>query len=83
MRYPACAKLEIIHLVEQSHLPVRRASAAIDFQGAVASLVLLQNATERKPEPFCGVRPWDHPVGQVDLDLPFAGEVPGLVGAEE
>jgi hypothetical protein len=24
MRYPACEKLEIIHLVEQSHLPVRR-----------------------------------------------------------
>src|SRR3954462_14265395 len=24
MRYPACEKLEIIRLVEQSHLPVRR-----------------------------------------------------------
>ena len=24
MRYPASEKLEIIHLVEQSHLPVRR-----------------------------------------------------------
>jgi putative transposase len=24
MRYPAAEKLEIIHLVEQSHLPVRR-----------------------------------------------------------
>jgi putative transposase len=24
MRYPACEKLEIIQLVEQSHLPVRR-----------------------------------------------------------
>ena len=24
MRYPACQKLEIIQLVEQSHLPVRR-----------------------------------------------------------
>ena len=24
MRYPAADKLEIIHLVEQSHLPVRR-----------------------------------------------------------
>jgi hypothetical protein len=23
MRYPACEKLEIIHLVEQSHLPVQ------------------------------------------------------------
>lgn len=26
MRYPACEKLEVIRLVEQSHLPVRRYS---------------------------------------------------------
>ena len=29
MRYPACEKLEIIRLVEQSHLPVRRTLAKL------------------------------------------------------
>ena len=30
MRYPGSEKLEIIRLVEQSHLPVRRTLAALD-----------------------------------------------------
>src|ERR1700750_402872 len=34
MRYPACEKLEIIRLVEQSHLPVRRTLAKLGIQPA-------------------------------------------------
>ena len=34
MRYPASEKLEIIHLVEQSHLPVRRTLAKLGIQPA-------------------------------------------------
>ena len=32
MRYPAAEKLEIIQLVEQSHLPVRRSLEQIGFE---------------------------------------------------
>ena len=40
MRYPASEKLEIIRLVEQSHLPVRRTLAKLGIQpGAVLPLV--------------------------------------------
>jgi hypothetical protein len=34
MRYPASEKLEIIRLVEQSHLPVRRTLAKLGIQPA-------------------------------------------------
>src|SRR6201989_2191476 len=34
MRYPACEKLEIIRLVEQSHLPVRRTLEKLGIQPA-------------------------------------------------
>src|SRR3954464_13789007 len=34
MRYPAAEKLEIIHLVEQSHLPVRRTLEKLGIQPA-------------------------------------------------
>ena len=35
MRYPACEKLEIIRLVEQSHLPVRRTLAKLGILPAI------------------------------------------------
>jgi len=34
MRYPACEKLEIIRLVEQSHLPMRRTLEKLGIQPA-------------------------------------------------
>ena len=34
MRYPASEKLEIVRLVEQSHLPVRRTLAKLGIQPA-------------------------------------------------
>jgi len=34
MRYPACEKLEIIRLVEQSHLPMRQTLEKLGIQPA-------------------------------------------------
>ena len=39
MRYPACEKLEIIRLVEQSHLPVRRTLAKLGILPATGDLL--------------------------------------------
>jgi len=39
MRYPAAEKLEIIQLVEQSHLPVRRVLEQIGIPRSVLSMV--------------------------------------------
>jgi hypothetical protein len=36
MRYPACEKLEIIQLVEHSHLPVRRTLVKLGIPRAVS-----------------------------------------------
>ena len=40
MRYPACEKLEIIQLVEHSHLPVRRTLVNIEFESLAATAEL-------------------------------------------
>jgi hypothetical protein len=39
MRYPASEKLEIIRLVEQSHLPVRRTLEKLDSAREILPLV--------------------------------------------
>jgi putative transposase len=44
MRYPASEKLEIIRLVEQSHLPVRR---------TLATLGIRNSPTKRVPAADC------------------------------
>ena len=44
MRYPACEKLEIIRLVEQSHLPVRRTLDKIGIPRPTALATVLAPA---------------------------------------
>jgi len=47
MRYPASEKLEIIRLVEQSHLPVRRTLEKLGIQSC-AILPLVRSPAERR-----------------------------------
>ena len=48
MRYPASEKLEIIRLVEQSHLPVRRTLAEAGYP-ACKVLPLVRSPADRRP----------------------------------
>ena len=48
MRYPASEKLEIIRLVEQSHLPVRRTLEKLGIQPATI-LSLVRSPPDRRP----------------------------------
>jgi len=41
MRYPACEKLEIVRLVEQSHLPVKRTLQKLGIASVAVVLVTL------------------------------------------
>jgi hypothetical protein len=47
MRYPASEKLEIIRLVEQSHLPVR-AGAAADRNPEIHVLSMVRSLSDRR-----------------------------------
>ena len=47
MRYPASEKLEIIRLVEQSHLPVRRTLEKLGIQPAEI-LPLVRSPADRR-----------------------------------
>ena len=47
MRYPASEKLEIIRLVEQSHLPVRRTLEKLGIPHATC-LTLVRRLSERR-----------------------------------
>ena len=53
MRYPAAEKLEIIRLVEQSHLPVRRTLAKISIPPTTFYRPL--SRFENKPLPGSGI----------------------------
>ena len=51
MRYPACEKLEIIRLVEQSHLPVRRTLEKLGIQPARFYALVRSPADRRTRSP--------------------------------
>ena len=51
MRYPASEKLEIIRLVEQSHLPVRRTLEKLGIQPARFYLAKVSFITSWPPRP--------------------------------